>query len=99
MTARPGSSDKNDLQCSLENGTLQLVTKSYKQLAEKLTHRKEILLVDERIIIQKSLRYTVLNELHFGHHRVNEIFAAYKSSDGRKCAQRLRENIQFAQQT
>ena len=45
----------------------------YKQVAKKLTHRWGKTLVDDRIIIPKSLRYAALNALHFGHPGINKM--------------------------
>ena len=45
----------------------------YKTVAKKLTHRWGIVMVDDRIIIPKTLRYAALNALHFGHPRSNKM--------------------------
>ena len=36
-------------------------------MVKKLTHRWDIIIVHDRIVIPKSLRYAALNALHFGH--------------------------------
>ena len=42
-------------------------------MAKKLTHRCGIIMVDDRIIIPKSLRYAALNALHIGHSGINKM--------------------------
>ena len=42
-------------------------------MAKRLTHRWGITMVDDRIIIPKSLRYAALNALHFGHLGINKM--------------------------
>ena len=49
------------------------IPEDYKHLAKRRTHRWGITMVDDRIIIPKSLRYAALNALHFGHPGVNKM--------------------------
>ena len=38
-----------------------------------MTHRWGIIMVDDRIVIPKSLRYATLNALHVGHSQINKM--------------------------
>ena len=42
-------------------------------MARNFTHRWGITLVDDRIIVPKTLRCAALNALHFGHPGINEM--------------------------
>ena len=61
------------VECCIEDNNTQAIPEEYKQVAKKLTHRWGIRMVDDRIIILKSLRYAALNALHFGHPRKNKM--------------------------
>ena len=62
-----------EVQCCIEDNNTRVIPDDYKQVAKKLTHRWGITMVDDRIIIPKSLRYTALNALHFGHPGINKM--------------------------
>ena len=59
--------DLIDVQFCLEVNKLQQIPEDYKQVAKRLTHGWGITMVNDRIIIPKSLRYAALNAVHFGH--------------------------------
>ena len=59
--------DLIEVQCCIEDNNTQAIPNDYRQVAKKLTHRWGLTMVDDRIIIPKSLRYAALNALHFGH--------------------------------
>ena len=65
--------DLIELQCCLEDKSMLAIPEDYKHVAKRLTHRWGITMVDDRIIIPKSLRYAALNALHFGHPGVNKM--------------------------
>ena len=65
--------DLIEVQCCIEDNKTQAIPDDYKQVAKKLTHRLGITMVDDRIIIPKSLRYAALNALHFGHPGINKM--------------------------
>ena len=65
--------DLVEVQCCIEDNNTQAIPDDYKQVAKKLTHRWGITMVDDRIIIPKSLSYAALNALHFGHPGINKI--------------------------
>ena len=65
--------DLIELQCCLEDKYMLAIPEDYKHVAKRLTHRWGITMVDNRIIIPKSLRYAALNALHFGHPGVNKM--------------------------
>ena len=65
--------DLIELQCCLEDKIMLAIHEDYKHVAKRLTHRRGITMVDDRIIIPKSLRYAALNALHFGHPGVNKM--------------------------
>ena len=50
-----------------------MIPNEYRTVAKKLTHRWGIIMVDDRIVIPKSLRYAALNALHFGHPGINKM--------------------------
>ena len=56
-----------ELQCCLEKNKPLQIPEDYKQVAKRPTHRWGITMVDDRIIIAKSLLYAVLNAVQFGH--------------------------------
>ena len=61
------------VQCYIEDNNTQAIPDDYKQVAKKLTHRWGITMVDDRIIITKSLHYAALKALHFGHPGINKM--------------------------
>ena len=65
--------DLIEVQCCIEDNNTQTIPDDYKQVAKKLTYRWGITMVDDRIIIPKSLRYAALNALHFGHPGINKM--------------------------
>ena len=62
-----------ELNCCLEDNNNNQITHGYRTVAKKLTHRWGIILVDDRIIIPKTLCYAALNALHFGHPGINKM--------------------------
>ena len=68
--------DLIEFQRCLENTKLQQPPEDYKQVVKRLTHRWGIKMVDDRIIIiSKSLLYTALNALHFGHTEIKKMYS------------------------
>ena len=65
--------DLIEVQCCIEDNNIQAIPEDYKQVARKLTHRWGITMVDDRIIIPKSLRYAALNALHFRSPGINKM--------------------------
>ena len=65
--------DLIELNCCIEDNNMEQIPQNYKTVAKKLTHRWGIIMVDDRIIIPKSLRYAALNALHFGHPGINKM--------------------------
>ena len=65
--------DLIELNCCIEDNNMKQIRQNYKTVAKKLTHRWGIIMVDDRIVIPKSLRYAALNALHFGHPGINKI--------------------------
>ena len=65
--------DLTEVQCCIEDNNIQAIPEDYKQVARKLTHRWGIPMVDERIIIPKSLGFAALNALHFGNPGINKM--------------------------
>ena len=59
--------DLIELQCCIEDDNLNQAREEYKPIIKRLTHRWMLTMVDDRIIVPKSLRYAALNALHFGH--------------------------------
>ena len=66
--------DLIELGCCIEDNKLDQIPQNYKTVAKKLTYRWGIILVDDRIVIPKSLRYAALNALHFGHPGINKMY-------------------------
>ena len=64
--------DLVELNCCNEDINTNQIPNNYKAVAKKLTHRWGIIMVDNRIVIPKSLRITALNALHFGHPGINK---------------------------
>ena len=62
-----------EVQCCIEDNNIQAIPEDYKRVARKLTHRWGITMVDDRIIIPRSLRYAALNALHFGCPGINKM--------------------------
>ena len=65
--------DLIELNCCIEDNNLEQIPQNYKTVAKKLTHRWGIIMVDDRIVIPKSVRYAALNALHFGHPGINKM--------------------------
>ena len=65
--------DLIELNCCIEDDNLEQIPQNYRTVAKKLTHRWGIIMVDDRIVIPKSLRYAALNALHFGHPGINKM--------------------------
>ena len=66
--------DLIELNCCIEDNKLDQIPQNYRTVAKKLTHRWGIILVDDRIVIPKSLRFAALNALHFGHPGINKMY-------------------------
>ena len=62
-----------ELNCCLEDNNTNMIPNEYRTVAKKLTHRWGIIMVDDRIVMPKSLRYAALNALHFGHPGINNV--------------------------
>ena len=69
-TADPESIELN---CCPEDNNTNKIPNEYRTVARKLTHRWGIIMVDDRIVISKSLRYAAFNALHFGHPGINKM--------------------------
>ena len=65
--------DLIELNCFLEDNNSNQIPHDYRTVAKKLTHRWGIIMVDDRIIIPKTLRYAALNALHFRHPAINKM--------------------------
>ena len=65
--------DLIEVQCCIKDNNTQAIPDDYKQVAKKLIHRWGITMMDDRIVIPKSLRYAALNALHFGHPGINKM--------------------------
>ena len=65
--------DLIELNCCLEDNNSNQIPHDYRTVDKKLTHRWGIIMVDDRIIIPKTLRYAALNALDFGHPGINKI--------------------------
>ena len=65
--------DLIELQCCIEDNNLSQAPEAYTPIIKRLTHRWGITMVDDRIIVPKSLRYAALNALHFGHPGINKM--------------------------
>ena len=61
------------LNCCIEDKNPEQIPQNYRTVAKKLTHRWGIIMVDDHIVVPKSLRYAVLNALHFGHPGINKM--------------------------
>ena len=62
-----------ELNCCIEDNNTEQVPHNYRTVAKKLTHRWGIMMVDDRIVVPKSLRYAALNALQFGHPGINKM--------------------------
>ena len=62
-----------ELNCCIGGNNTSQIPDDYKTVAKKLTHRWSIIMVDDRIIIPKTLRYATLNALHLGHPGINKM--------------------------
>ena len=65
--------DLIELNCCIKDNNKEQFPQNYKTVTKKLTHRWGIIVVDNRIVIPKSLRYAALNALHFGNPGMNKI--------------------------
>ena len=65
--------DLIELNCCIEDINTEQIPHNYRTEAKNLTHRWGIIMVDDRIVEPKSLRYAALNALHFGHHGNNKM--------------------------
>ena len=66
--------DLIELNCCIEDNKLDQIPQNYRTVAKKLTNRWGIILVDDCIVIPKSLRYAALSTLHFGHPGINKMY-------------------------
>ena len=58
--------DLIELQCCVEDDNLNQAPEAYKLIIKTLIHRWGITMIDDRIIVPKSLRHAALIALHFG---------------------------------
>ena len=65
--------DLIEVQCCLEDDKPLQIPEDYRLVVKRLTHRWGIMMVDDRIIIHKSLRYAALSALHFGQPGMNKM--------------------------
>ena len=65
--------DLIELNCCIEDNIFNQTPNECKAVARKLAHRWDINLVNDRMIVPKTLRYAALNALHFGHAAINTI--------------------------
>ena len=65
--------DLIELNCCIENNNSNQIPHDYRTAAKKLTRRRGIIMVDDRIIKPKTLRYAALIALHFGHPGTNKM--------------------------
>ena len=65
--------DLIELNFCIEDNNMEKIPHNYKTVAKKLTHCWGIIMVDDRIVIPKSLRYSALNALYFGHPGINKM--------------------------
>ena len=65
--------DLIELNCCIDDNNLEQIPQNYRTVAKKLTHRWGIIMVDDRIVVPKSLRYAALNALHFEHRGRNKM--------------------------
>ena len=63
IKATAADPDLIEVQGCIEDNNILAIPENYKQVARKLTHRWGITMVDDRIIIPRSLRYAPLNAL------------------------------------
>ena len=62
-----------ELNCCLEDNNISQILNEYKAVAKKLIHQWCIIMVADRIIVPKTLRYAALDALHFGHTEKNKV--------------------------
>ena len=62
-----------ELNCWIEDNNIKQIPNDYKAVAKMLTHRRGRIMVDDRIIIPKSLRYAAVNALHFRHPGIKKL--------------------------
>ena len=65
--------DLIELNCCLEDNNSNQIPHDYRTVAKKMTHRWGIIMVDDRIIIPKTLRNAALYALHFGNPGINKM--------------------------
>ena len=65
--------DLIELNCCIEDNNPEQIPQNYRTVAKKLTHLWGIIMVDDRIVVPKSLRFAALNALHFGHPEINKM--------------------------
>ena len=86
-----------EVNCCLEENNSHQIPRDYKTLAKKLTHRWGIVMVDDCIIIPKTLQYAALNALHFGHPGINKRCSDAAIFSGRICGPTSRRRQKPAQ--
>ena len=85
-----------ELNCFLEDNNISQIPNGYKTLATKLTHRWCIVMVDDRIIVAKTLPTICNPEPTFRSSRDEKCVLTQQESGGRKCEQILRRNQKHA---
>ena len=83
--------DLIELNCFIEDNNTEQIRHSYRTVARILTHRWGIIMVDDRIVVPKSLRYAALNVLHIGHPGINE-----KCNDAKKTSNKKTTSDQLS---
>ena len=73
ITETSADPDLMEVRICIEDGNTHRIPDEYKNVAKKLTHRWGIILVDDRIVIPRSLRYEALSALHFGQTGTNKM--------------------------
>ena len=78
--AKETTNDENLLKTlvCLERRTLEQIPEEYKGYQKQLSMRFVVVIYDDRIIIPKSLRTTIIMLLHNGHAAINKMTAAAK---------------------
>ena len=79
IKATAADPDLLELNCCIEDNNTEKIPQNYRTVAKKLTHRwlaklaKLIIMVDDHIVVPKSVRYASLNALGFGHPGINKM--------------------------
>ena len=60
------------MNCCIEENNTEQIPHDYRTVAKKLPHCWGIAIVDDRIVVPKSIRYAALNPLHFVHPRISK---------------------------